>query len=70
MTLVNAEGKIVTLSNKEVDPERKDMFWALCGGGGGNFGITVEVKVQAHRLNNRKGTVVCDMTITTISRDS
>jgi len=33
MIVVAAEGEIVTLSNKEADQKRKDMFWALCGGG-------------------------------------
>ena len=42
-TMVTADGdKVVTASAKE----NEDLFWALKGGGGGNFGIIVDVTLE------------------------
>nr|AGK29885.1 FAD-binding protein [Volvariella volvacea] len=59
MTIVTAGGEIVTVNNHETDPEKQDLFWALCGGGGGNFGVMVEFKSNVHRLNDANGKVCC-----------
>lgn len=42
--VVTADGKLV-VANKVAN---SDLFWALRGGGGGNFGIVVEATVKAH----------------------
>lgn len=34
------------------------LFWALCGAGGGNFGVVVELKIGVHELKNREKEVV------------
>lgn len=34
------------------------LFWALCGAGGGNFGVVVEIKVSTHELSNHGKEVV------------
>ncbi|CAG7555203.1 unnamed protein product [Fusarium equiseti] len=58
MTVVTAEGDVVTVSKDDEDKERRDLFWALCGGGGGNFGVTVSMTSKMHRLRNQDGKVV------------
>ena len=40
--LVTANGEILTLSATE----NPDLFWACCGGGGGNFGINTSFSLQ------------------------
>lgn len=42
LTMVNFKGEILTASAKE----NPDLFWASCGGGGGNFGIVTEFKLN------------------------
>ncbi len=44
-TIVTADGRV-----RRVDRDTNaDLFWALRGGGGGNFGIVTELTLQAHR---------------------
>ncbi len=57
MELVTADGKLVTVTNKEKERSKKDLFWSLCGGGGGNFGVTTKMTCKIFRL--RKPEVVC-----------
>lgn len=59
MKIVTWEGKIVTVSRDDQDEKRRDLFWALSGGGGGNFGVTVSITSRIHRLKDNDGTVVC-----------
>jgi FAD/FMN-containing dehydrogenase len=46
LTLVTAEGKIVT-ANKDINPE---LLWAHKGGTGGNFGVVVSLKFKVYPL--------------------
>lgn len=41
--MVDAHGKIIQATK---DNEHKDLFWALCGGGGGNFGVVTSMKLK------------------------
>lgn len=43
LDIVNAEGKLLHVTK---DNEHKDLFWALCGGGGGNFGIVTSLTLK------------------------
>lgn len=54
-TLVTADGKLVTVG-KDDDPYSKEgqLFWALCGAGGGNFGVVVELKMEIKKLAEKK----------------
>ena len=52
-TIVTAEEEEVTVSERD-DP-RKDkgkLFWALCGAGGGNFGVVVKMKLALKKLKS------------------
>jgi FAD/FMN-containing dehydrogenase len=47
-TIVTADGEILTCDATQND----DLFWACRGGGGGNFGINVEFRFQAHPVTD------------------
>ena len=44
--VVLASGDVVTCSSSE----RTDLFWALRGAGGGNFGVVTSMKLRAHPI--------------------
>ncbi|KAL7934346.1 FAD-binding domain-containing protein [Trichoderma chlorosporum] len=58
-TVVTATGDVVTVKDTD-DPKSKEgeLFWALQGGGGGNFGVLVRMKLKVQELENAYGTVV------------
>ncbi|KAH7173971.1 uncharacterized protein B0J16DRAFT_294454 [Fusarium flagelliforme] len=58
MTVVTAEGDVITVSKDDQDEKKRDLFWALCGGGGGNFGVTVSLTSRLHKLRDEAGKVV------------
>lgn len=47
LSLVNAEGKIVNCSSTE----NADLFWALRGGGAGNFGVVTKLQYKTHEVH-------------------
>lgn len=58
MTIVTWDGQTVTVSREDKDEEKRELFWALAGGGGGNFGVTVSLTSRMHKLQDDEGTVV------------
>ncbi|KAH7143779.1 hypothetical protein EDB81DRAFT_652309 [Dactylonectria macrodidyma] len=50
-TIVTADGELVVLKKKNDDKRKDKLFWALCGAGGGNFGVLVELKMQLQKLH-------------------
>lgn len=58
-TLVTADGELVTVKETD-DPKSKEgrLFWALCGAGGGNFGVLVQMKLKVQQLRSLNGMVV------------
>ena len=46
--MVTADGEVVRAS----DREHQDLFWALRGGGGGNFGIVTELVFRTHAIGD------------------
>ncbi|KAG8752582.1 hypothetical protein FRC11_008226 [Ceratobasidium sp. 423] len=59
MNIVTAAGELVTVNHQDTDPKKKGLFWAMRGGGGGNFGILVDFTTRVHKLNNPGGIVAC-----------
>ncbi|KXH64071.1 hypothetical protein CSAL01_01318 [Colletotrichum salicis] len=59
MTVVTWKGEVVTVSREDKDEEKRGLFWALAGGGGGNFGVTVSLTSRMHKLRDYEGKVVC-----------
>lgn len=49
LTMVLADGSIKRVSRASTGDDA-DLFWAACGGGGGNFGIAIDVDIQTRRL--------------------
>jgi len=47
--VVTAKGEFITASKDE----NKDLFWAIRGGGGGNFGVVTRFKFQLHSLGRK-----------------
>lgn len=43
--IVLANGKLITAS---ADNQYRDLFWGLCGGGGGNFGVNTSFTFKLH----------------------
>ena len=58
-TIVTADANVVTVKDSD-DPksDKGRLFWALCGAGGGNFGILVGLKMNVQKLQNKDGIVV------------
>ncbi|OJJ38088.1 hypothetical protein ASPWEDRAFT_48446 [Aspergillus wentii DTO 134E9] len=57
-TVITATGEKLTVSHRDTD-DRGDLFWALRGGGGGNFGVVTHFRLKLHKLNDAEGKVVC-----------
>jgi FAD/FMN-containing dehydrogenase len=52
-TIVTATGDEVTVSeNNGGDKDKDNLFWALRGAGGGNFGVVVEMKLALKKLKS------------------
>ena len=54
ITLVTADGSVRTVSPSSKSPDDIDLFWACRGGGGGNFGIAVEMTLRLHKPRTPK----------------
>lgn len=44
LEIVNAQGNILQVSKNK----NKDLFWASCGGGGGNFGVVTSMTIKVY----------------------
>ena len=54
MTLVTVDGEVHTLSDEAPSQIDRDLFWACRGGGGGNWGVAVDMTIQVHQPNTPK----------------
>ncbi|KAL1858162.1 hypothetical protein Daus18300_010043 [Diaporthe australafricana] len=51
VTIVTADGELTTVSAEDApDTPEGMLFWALCGAGGGNFGVVVQLKIRVEKL--------------------
>jgi hypothetical protein len=58
-TIVTADGMEVTVKDTDDRGSKEGkLFWALCGAGGGNFGVVVQLKLRVQKLLKESGTVV------------
>lgn len=58
-TLVTADGSLITVRKSDpLTSKEGRLFWALCGAGGGNFGVVVQMKLYVQKLSNLQGMVV------------
>jgi hypothetical protein len=54
-TIVTANGEMVTVKESDKkDSKEMRLFWALCGAGGGNFGVVVGLKMKVQRLSGNE----------------
>jgi FAD/FMN-containing dehydrogenase len=59
VTIVTADGSLITVKDTDNPHSPKGkLFWALCGAGGGNFGVVVELKVAVLKLQNKNESVM------------
>lgn len=47
--IVDAQGKVLHATK---DNEYKDLFWATCGGGGGNFGVITSMQINVYPVTD------------------
>lgn len=50
--MVQASGKTGATFIRASELENPDLFWACCGGGGGNFGIVTSLTFRVHLIKN------------------
>lgn len=49
LRVVTADGKLRDVGRRSTNPDDKELFWGLCGAGGGNFGVVVEADLHCKR---------------------
>lgn len=49
LEFVTVDGRILTLSGDTTDEHEKALYWALRGGGGGNFGVVTKIGLNLHK---------------------
>ncbi len=54
ITLVTVDGKVHRLTADAADAFDRELFWACRGGGGGNWGVAIEMEILAHYPNTEK----------------
>ncbi|HMG36326.1 MAG TPA: FAD-binding oxidoreductase [Blastocatellia bacterium] len=52
--LVTADGEYRRVSKDSKSKQDRDLFWACQGGGGGNFGIAVDMEIRVHQPRTPK----------------
>ncbi|GAP85000.1 putative berberine family protein [Rosellinia necatrix] len=59
VSIVTAQGELCTVKDSDQPGYKKArLFWALCGSGGGNYGIVVQMKLNLMQLKSKDKTVV------------
>ncbi|KAL7760912.1 hypothetical protein ACKLNR_007447 [Fusarium oxysporum f. sp. zingiberi] len=50
--IVTPDHGIIQVSPDGNEPEKKRLFWALCGAGGNNFGVVTQLKMKVQKLHH------------------
>lgn len=51
MEFVSVDGDIINLDDKLTNPDERDLYWALRGAGGGNFGIVTKIDLRLQKTH-------------------
>lgn len=54
ITMVTVDGKVRRISADAADAGDRDLFWACRGGGGGNWGVALEMEISVHLPRSTK----------------
>lgn len=54
ITLITANGSLRTVGEHSTSVADKDLFWACRGGGGGNFGVVVEMEMRVQKPRSER----------------
>lgn len=54
LKIVTPDGELRHIGVHSKSADDIDLFWACCGGGGGNFGIVVEMEMRVRKPNSKK----------------
>ncbi|MCV9928226.1 FAD-binding oxidoreductase [Flavobacterium sp. LS1R49] len=54
LKIVTPDGELRHIGINSKSAEDIDLFWACCGGGGGNFGIVVEMEMRVRKPHSKK----------------
>jgi FAD binding domain/Berberine and berberine like len=54
ITLVTVDGKVRRVCADAADALDRDLFWACRGGGGGNWGVAIDMEIRVHLPNTEK----------------
>ncbi|KAG5809308.1 hypothetical protein H9Q74_005683 [Fusarium xylarioides] len=50
--IVTADHGIIRVTPNDKKPEKRKLFWALCGAGGNNFGVVTQLKMKVQELRH------------------
>jgi FAD/FMN-containing dehydrogenase len=54
ITLVTVDGRVRRVCADAADALDRDLFWACRGGGGGNWGVAIDMEIRVHYPNTEK----------------
>lgn len=54
ITLVTVDGQVRRICADAPDALDRDLFWACRGGGGGNWGVAIDMEIRVHQPNTEK----------------
>lgn len=54
VTIVTPDGSVRTVGVESDASADRDLFWALRGGGGGNWGVAVSMDIKVHKPNSER----------------
>lgn len=49
--MIAPTGEELVADPQSTDPDIRELFWASCGGGGGNFGVVTDLELRTHAVS-------------------